>query len=137
MNYLKFKTSFVSDDDGTFWPGVIEVPAETEIKYEEETKNQIIKDNPRIITGIILLVVLSLFFVSKISAYVLLLILSLICSKEWFDIFEYDRYIPYTLLIYSPLAPLFILYYYDLSKIHYPYFIFPIGLIIYTGTFIN
>ena len=36
MNYLKFKTSFVSDDDGTFWPGVIEVPAETEIKYAWE-----------------------------------------------------------------------------------------------------
>ena len=137
MSYLKYNSFFVSDDDGTFWPGVIEVPSESEIQYEEETKNQFIKDNPRIITGIILLLVLSLFFISKISAFVLLLLLALICSKEWFDIFEYDIYIPYTLLIYSPLAPLLILYYYDLSKIHYAYFIFPIGLIIYTGTFIN
>ena len=137
MSYLKYKSFFVSEDDGTFWPGVIEVPSESEIQYEEETKNQFIKDNPRIITGIILLLVLSLFFISKISAFVLLLLLALICSKEWFDIFEYDIYIPYTLLIYSPLAPLLILYFYDISKIHYPYFIFPIGLIIYTGTFIN
>ena len=38
MNFLKFKSSFVSDDDGTFWPGVIEVPSETEVHFEEETK---------------------------------------------------------------------------------------------------
>ncbi len=137
MNFLKFKNNFVSDDDGTFWPGVIEVPSETEVHFEEETKNQFIKNNPRIITGAILLLVLSLFFISKISAFILILLLSLICSKEWSDIFEYDIYIPYTLLIYSPIAPLLILYFYDVSKIHYAYFIFPIGLIIYTGTFIN
>jgi phosphatidate cytidylyltransferase len=137
MNYLKFKTAFVSDEDGTFWPGVIEVPSETEVHYEEEAKNQFIKNNPRIITGVILLLVLSLFFISKIGAFILLILLSLICSKEWFDIFEYDIYIPYTLLIYSPIAPLLILYFYDVSKIHYSYFIFPIGLIIYTGTFVN
>ena len=137
MNFLKFKNNFVSDDDGTFWPGVIEVPSETEVHFEEETKNQFIKNNPRIITGAILLLVLSLFFVSKLSAFILILMLSLICSKEWFDIFEYDIYIPYTLLIYSPIAPLIIMYFYDVSKIHYAYFIFPIGLIIYTGTFIN
>jgi len=139
MSYLKFKNNFASDgdDDGTFWPGVIEVPSETEVHYEEESNNQFIKNNPRIITGIILLLVLSLFLISKLSAFILLLLLSLICSKEWFDIFEYDIYIPYTLLIYSPIAPLLILYFYDISKIHYSYFIFPIGLIIYTGTFIN
>ena len=137
MNFLKFKKYFVSDEDGTFWPGVIEVPSENEVQYEEETKNQFIKNNPRIITGIILLLVLSLFFISKLSAFILLLLVSLICSKEWFDIFEYDLYIPYTLLIYSPIAPLLIIYFYDISKIHYSYFIFPIGLIIYTSTFIN
>ena len=138
MNFSKYKNTFVSDDDdGTFWPGVIEVPSENQLHYEEETKNQFIKNNPRIITGVILLLVLSLFFINKISAFILLLLLSLICSKEWFDIFEYEIYIPYTLLIYSPIAPLLILYFYDVSKIHYSYFIFPIGLIIYTGTFIN
>ena len=137
MNFLKFKKYFVSDEDGTFWPGVIEVPSENEVQYEEETKNQFIKNNPRIITGLILLLVLSLFFISKLSAFILLLLVSLICTKEWFDIFEYDLYVPYTLLIYSPIAPLLILYIYDISKIHYSYFIFPIGLIIYTGTFIN
>jgi len=137
MNFLKFKNNFVSDDDGTFWPGVIEVPAETEVQYEEETKNQFIKNNPRVITGVILFLVLSLFFINKLTAFILLLLVSLICSKEWSDIFEYDLYIPYTLLIYSPIAPLLILYFYDVSKIHYSYFIFPIGLIIYTGTFIS
>jgi len=134
---LKFKNYFVSDEDGTFWPGVIEIPSENEDQYEEETNNQFIKNNPRIITGVILLLVLSLFFISKLTAFILLLLLSLICSKEWFDIFEYDLFIPYTLLIYSPIAPLLIIYFYDISKIHYSYFIFPIGLIIYTGTFIN
>jgi len=137
MNFLKFKKYFVSDEDGTFWPGVIEVPSEAEVQYEEAENNQFIKNNPRIITGIILLLVLSLFFISKLSAFILLLLVSLICSKEWFDIFEYDLYIPYTILIYSPIAPLLIIYFYDISKIHYSYFIFPIGLIIYTGTFIN
>ena len=137
MNFLKFKNYFVSDEDGTFWPGVIEVPSEAEVQYEEAENNQFIKNNPRIITGVILLLVLSLFFISKLSAFILLLLVSLICTKEWFDIFEYDLYIPYTLLIYSPIAPLLIIYFYDISKIHYSYFIFPIGLIIYTGTFIN
>ena len=137
MNFLKFKNYFVSDEDGTFWPGVIEVPSEAEVQYEEAENNQFIKNNPRIITGVILLLVLSLFFISKLSAFILLLLVSLICTKEWFDIFEYDLYVPYTLLIYSPIAPLLIIYFYDISKIHYSYFIFPIGLIIYTGTFIN
>ncbi len=137
MNFLKFKRYFVSDDDGTFWPGVIEVPSETEMHVEEESRNQFIKNNPRIVTGIILFLILSIFFINKISAFLLIILVTLICSKEWFDIFEYDIYIPYSLLIYSPLAPLLILYFYDISKIHYAYFIFPIGLIIYTGTFIN
>ena len=137
MNFLKFKKYFVSDEDGTFWPGVIEVPPDAEVQHEEADNNQFIKNNPRIITGIILLLILSLFFISKLSAFILLLLVSLICSKEWFDIFEYDLYIPYTILIYSPIAPLLIIYFYDISKIHYSYFIFPIGLIIYTGTFIN
>ncbi len=137
MNFLKFKRYFVSDDDGTFWPGVIEVPSETEMHVEEESRNQFIKNNPRIVTGIILFLILSIFFINKISAFLLIILVTLICSKEWFDIFEYDIYIPYSLLIYSPLAPLLILFFYDISKIHYAYFIFPIGLIIYTGTFIN
>ena len=93
MNFLKYKINFVSDDDGTFWPGVIEIPSENEEIYEEESKSQFIKNNPRVITGIILFIILSLFFISKTSAFILLLLLSLICSKEWFDIFNYDIYI--------------------------------------------
>ena len=33
MNYLRFKKLFQSDNDGTFWPGYIELPDEDE---EEE-----------------------------------------------------------------------------------------------------
>ena len=137
MNFSKYKFTFSSDEDGTFWPGVIEVPNESVVQYEDDNQNKFIKNNPRIVTGLILFIILSLFFVSKISALLLLIFLSLICSKEWFDLFEYDKFIPYSLLIYSPIAPLIILYFYDISKVHYSYFIFPIGLIIYTGTFIN
>ncbi len=137
MNFLKFKQNFVSDDEGTFWPGVIEVPSETEIYTEEDTKNNFIKNNPRIITGVLLFLLVTVFFINLLTAFLLLIIVSLVCSKEWSDIFDYGNQIPYAILIYSPLAPIFILYFYDISKIHYSYFIFPIGLIVYSGTFIS
>ena len=138
MNFLKFNQYFVSeDDDGTFWPGVIEIPSDSEIYTEEDTKTNFIKNNPRLITGLFLFIILTLFFINLLTAFLLLIIISLVCSKEWSDIFDYGNQIPYAILIYSPLAPIFILYFYDLDKIHYPYFIFPIGLIIYSGTFLS
>ena len=138
MNFLKFNHYFVSeDDDGTFWPGVIEVPSESEIYTEEDNSNSFIKNNPRLITGLLLFLLLTLFFINLLTAFLLLIIISLVCSKEWSDIFDYGKQIPYAILIYSPLAPILILYFYDLNKIHYSYFIFPIGLIIYSGTFLS
>ena len=138
MNFLKFNQYFVSeDDDGTFWPGVIEVPSESEIFTEEKTSTSFIKNNPRLITGLLLFLLLTLFFTNLLTAFLLLIIISLVCSKEWSDIFDYGNQIPYAILIYSPLAPILILYFYDLNKIHYSYFIFPIGLIIYSGTFLS
>ena len=80
MNFSKYKLTFASDDDGTFWPGVIEVPNESEVHYEEENKNNFIKNNPRVVTGLSLFIVLSLFFISKVTAFLLLILLSLICS---------------------------------------------------------
>ena len=138
MNFLKFNQYFVSeDDDGTFWPGVIEVPSESEIFTEEKTSTSFIKNNPRLITGLLLFIFVTLFFINLFTAFLLLIIISLVCSKEWSDIFHYGNQIPYAILIYSPLAPILILYFYDLNKIHYSYFIFPIGLIIYSGTFLS
>ena len=138
MNFLKFNQYFVSeDDDGTFWPGVIEVPSESEIFTEEQTSTSFIKNNPRLITGLLLFIFVTLFFINLFTAFLLLIIISLVCSKEWSDIFDYGNQIPYAILIYSPLAPIMILYFYDLNKIHYSYFIFPIGLIIYSGTFLS
>ena len=138
MNFLKFNQYFVSeDDDGTFWPGVIEVPSESEIFTEEKTSTSFIKNNPRLITGLLLFIFVTLFFINLFTAFLLLIIISLVCSKEWSDIFDYGNQIPFAILIYSPLAPILILYFYDLNKIHYSYFIFPIGLIIYSGTFLS
>jgi len=138
MNFLKFNQYFVSeDDDGTFWPGVIEVPSESDIYTEEKTSTSFIKNNPRLITGLLLFIFVTLFFINLLTAFLLLVIISLVCSKEWSDIFDYGNQIPYAILIYSPLAPIMILYFYDLNKIHYSYFIFPIGLIIYSGTFLS
>ena len=138
MNFLKFNQYFVSeDDDGTFWPGVIEVPSESDIYTEEKTSTSFIKNNPRLITGLLLFIFVTLFFINLFTAFLLLIIISLVCSKEWSDIFDYGNQIPYAILIYSPLAPIMILYFYDLNKIHYSYFIFPIGLIIYSGTFLS
>ena len=138
MNFLKFNQYFVSeDDDGTFWPGVIEVPSESDIYTEEKTTTSFIKNNPRLITGLLLFIFVTLFFINLLTAFLLLVIISLVCSKEWSDIFDYGNQIPYAILIYSPLAPIMILYFYDLNKIHYSYFIFPIGLIIYSGTFLS
>ena len=38
MSYLKFKFFFSSDEDGTFWPGVVELPVEKEVTIDEAEK---------------------------------------------------------------------------------------------------
>lgn len=141
MNFLKFKKYLQSDNDGTFWPGYIEIPDE-EINqdgsdHKDDEKQNSFTSNPRIYTGIGLLSVVALLFLNQTSAFILLVLVSLIATKEWFDIFDYGIILPYPLLLYSSIAPLVIAYFYGLDNIHVPLFIFPIGVIVYTGTFVT
>ena len=141
MNFLKFKKYLQSDNDGTFWPGYIEIPDE-EINqdgndHQDDKKQNSFTSNPRIYTGIGLLLVVALLFLNQTSAFILLVLVSLIATKEWFDIFDYGIILPYPLLLYSSIAPLVIAYFYGLDNIHVPLFIFPIGVIVYTGTFVT
>ena len=135
MSYSKFKFFFSSDEEGTFWPGVVELPVDNEVSSIEPANDE--NKNQRIITGIILFVILSLFFLSKLSAFILFVLVAFIAAKEWFDLFEYSIFIPYPLLLFSALAPLLVVYFYELSNIFIPYFIFPLGLIIYLGFYTN
>ena len=135
MSYSKFKFFFSSDEEGTFWPGVVELPVDSEVSSIEPANDE--NKNQRIITGIILFVILSLFFLSKLSAFILFVLVAFIAAKEWFDLFEYSIFIPYPLLLFSALAPLLVVYFYELSNIFIPYFIFPLGLIIYLGFYTN
>ena len=135
MSYSKFKFFFSSDEEGTFWPGVVELPVDNEVSSVEPANDE--NKNQRIITGIILFAILSLFFLSKLSAFILFVIVAFIAAKEWFDLFEYSIFIPYPLLLFSALAPLLVVYFYELSNIFIPYFIFPLGLIIYLGFYTN
>ena len=135
MSYSKFKFFFSSDEEGTFWPGVVELPVDNEASSVEPTNDE--NKNQRIITGLILFTILSLFFISKLSAFILFVLVAFIAAKEWFDLFEYSIFIPYPLLLFSALAPLLVVYFYELSNIFIPYFIFPLGLIIYLGFYTN
>ena len=135
MSYSKFKFFFSSDEEGTFWPGVVELPVDNEISSVEPNNDE--NKNQRIITGLILFTILSLFFISKLSAFILFVLVAFIAAKEWFDLFEYSIFIPYPLLLFSALAPLLVVYFYELSNIFIPYFIFPLGLIIYLGFYTN
>ena len=135
MSYSKFKFFFSSDEEGTFWPGVVELPVDNEISSVEPDNDE--NKNQRIITGIILFGILSLFFISKLSAFILFVLVAFIAAKEWFDLFEYSIFIPYPLLLFSALTPLLVVYFYELSDIFIPYFIFPLGLIIYLGFYSN
>ena len=135
MSYSKFKFFFSSDEEGTFWPGVVELPVDNEVSSVEPANDE--NKNQRIITGVILFAILSLFFISKLSAFILFVLVSFIAAKEWFDLFEYSIFIPYPLLLFSALAPLLVVYFYELSNIFIPYFIFPLGLIIYLGFYTN
>ena len=60
MSYLKFKFFFSSDEDGTFWPGVVELPVEKEITIDDPSNDE--NKNQRIITGIICLLSCPCFF---------------------------------------------------------------------------
>ena len=135
MSYSKFKFFFSSDEEGTFWPGVVELPVDNEVSSVEPSNDE--NKNQRIITGLILFTILSLFFISKLSAFILFVLVAFIAAKEWFDLFEYSIFIPYPLLLFSALAPLLVVYFYELSNIFIPYFIFPLGLIIYLGFYTN
>ncbi len=125
---------FSSDEEGTFWPGVVELPVDDEISTIEPTDDN---KNQRVITGIILFAIVSLFFISKLSAFILIILVSFIAAKEWFDLFDYSIFIPYPLLLFSALSPMIVVYFYNLSNIFIPYFIFPLGLIIYLGFYSN
>ena len=135
MSYSKFKFFFSSDEEGTFWPGGVELPVDNEVSSVEPVNDE--NKNQRIITGVILFAILSLFFISKLSAFILFVLVAFIAAKEWFDLFEYSIFIPYPLLLFSALAPLLVVYFYELSDIFIPYFIFPLGLIIYLGFYTN
>ncbi len=137
MNFSKFRFNFSSDDDGTFWPGVIELPVDETSKPEKQQGDNFFTSNPRVFTAAGLLVLISVFFTNKNSAFLLLVFAVFIASKEWFDMFDYGIVIPYPFLLYSALTPMFIVYYYDLSLIYVSFFMLPIGLIIYTGSFIS
>ena len=137
MNFSKYRFNFSSNDEGTFWPGVIELPVDENTKEDEESSSNLFTSNPRLFTAIGLLVLLSLFFTNKNSAFLLLIFAVFIASKEWFDMFDYGIVIPYPFLLYSALAPMFIVYYYDVSLIYISFFLLPIGVIIYTGSFIS
>ena len=84
MSYSKFKFFFSSDEEGTFWPGVVELPVDNEVSSVEPTNDE--NKNQRIITGVILFAILSLFFLSKLSAFILFVIVAFIAAKEWFDL---------------------------------------------------
>ena len=41
MNFLKFNKYLQSDNDGTFWPGYIEIPDDEGLQNEFEFNNEI------------------------------------------------------------------------------------------------
>ena len=140
MSYLRFRKLLQSDNEGTFWPGYIEIPEDIKPKSEKIQELEIKENstkNPRIYTGLALLVVVSLFFINKNSALIFLVVVALIATKEWFDLFEYGVVIPFPLLLYASIAPLLVVYFYGFSNFYVPYFVFPLGVIIYTGTFVS
>lgn len=59
MNFLKFNKYFQSDNDGTFWPGYIEIPDDEDSPSEFDTDNEDkgirFTSNPRVFTGLGLL----------------------------------------------------------------------------------
>ena len=136
MNFSKYRTNFSSEDDGTFWPGVVEIPIEENNNQQDESKSSL-TSNPRLFTAVALITVLTIFFTNKNAAFLLLIFAVFIAAKEWFDMFDYGIIIPYPFLLYSSIAPMLIVYFFNISLIYVSFFIFPIGLIVYTGSFIS
>ena len=136
MNFSKYRTNFSSEDDGTFWPGVVEIPIEENNNQQDESKSSL-SSNPRLFTAVALILIITLFFTNKNAAFLLLIFAVFIAAKEWFDMFDYGIVIPYPFLLYSAIAPMLIVYFFDISLIYVSFFIFPIGLIVYTGSFIS
>ena len=66
MNYLRFKKLFQSDNDGTFWPGYIELPDEND--SSQISKNQddpsFFSSNPRVVTGLALIIIVAAMFIN-------------------------------------------------------------------------
>ena len=140
MNYLRFRKLYQADNDGTFWPGYIELPdndIEPEPENDSQNRNFSLLSNPRVYTGIGLLALVTLFFLNKTTALILLVIIALIATKEWFDMFDYGIMLPYPLLLYASLAPLITVYFYGYENYYLPFFIFPLGVVIYTGSFVE
>ena len=54
MNFLKFNKYLQSDNDGTFWPGYIEIPDDEGLPSEYDTGNEEkgnrFTSNPRVFT---------------------------------------------------------------------------------------
>ena len=136
MNFSKYRTNFSSEDDGTFWPGVVEIPIEENNNQQDESKSSL-SSNPRLFTAVALILIITLFFTNKNAAFLLLIFAVFIAAKEWFDMFDYGIVIPYPFLLYSAIAPMLIVYFFDISLLYVSFFIFPIGLIVYTGSFIS
>ena len=44
MSYLKFKFFFSSDEDGTFWPGVVELPVEKEVTIDDPSIDETVSE---------------------------------------------------------------------------------------------
>ena len=80
MNFLKFNKYLQSDNDGTFWPGYIEIPDDEGLPGENlpdnENKENRFTSNPRVITGLGLLLVVSFLFLNKTSAFILLILIA-------------------------------------------------------------
>jgi hypothetical protein len=81
MNFSKYRTNFSSEDDGTFWPGVVEIPIEENNKQQDESKSSL-TSNPRLFTAVALILVLTIFFTNKNAAFLLLIFAVFIAAKN-------------------------------------------------------
>ena len=68
MNFSKYRTNFSSEDDGTFWPGVVEIPIEENNNQQDESKSSL-SSNPRLFTAVALILILTIFFTNKNAAF--------------------------------------------------------------------
>ena len=135
MSYSKYKNiAYSNNDDGTFWPGVVEVPEEEQL-IQESNQNQdsgISEEAKRIITAAVLIgLVFIAALLGNIYLFILLFIVAILGTKEWHSIFNYGNVVPYSLLLYGGLAPSVVIYFYNPEKIYIPLLVFPIGLFVY------